>query len=95
MSQIVKKIDDLGRISIPKEMRRALHWMVNDKIELNFSPEQGTIVLKKSNPSFSEQMFEIKDALTEWAQENDVKLSNEFQDNFLNLIESIQKICNS
>ena len=28
--KIIKKIDDLGRIAIPKEIRRALRWMGGD-----------------------------------------------------------------
>lgn len=31
---IVKKIDSVGRIVIPMELRNSLHWKSNDEIEL-------------------------------------------------------------
>lgn len=31
---IIRKIDDTGRIAIPKDIRRSLRWMGGDEIEL-------------------------------------------------------------
>ena len=31
---IIKKIDDIGRIAIPRDVRRALRWMGGDEIEI-------------------------------------------------------------
>lgn len=42
---MIKKIDDLGRIAIPKEIRRALRLMGGDSIEI--IQENNTIILKK------------------------------------------------
>lgn len=30
----IKKIDDLGRLSIPRDLRRTLRWMGGDEIEI-------------------------------------------------------------
>lgn len=38
--KIIKKIDDLGRIAIPKEIRRALRWMGGDEIEINLNDDR-------------------------------------------------------
>lgn len=46
---IIRRIDDLGRIVIPKELRRELHIMENDPFEIGI--EGGKIVLEKYSPS--------------------------------------------
>lgn len=46
---IVRRIDDLGRIVIPKEIRRNLHIRESDSIEI-FTGRDGEIVLKKYSP---------------------------------------------
>lgn len=44
---IVRRLDDLGRWAIPKEIRRVLGWEEGDPLELYFDRENKTIVLKK------------------------------------------------
>lgn len=44
---IVRRLDDLGRWAIPKEIRRVLGWKEGDPLELYFDKENKTIVLKK------------------------------------------------
>jgi len=46
---IVRRIDDLGRIVIPKEIRRTLRFRESDPIEI-FTGTQGEIILKKYSP---------------------------------------------
>lgn len=46
---IVRKIDDLGRIVIPKEMRKTLHIHEGDALEI-FIEQKGEIILKKYTP---------------------------------------------
>ena len=46
---IVRRIDDLGRIVIPKEIRRTLHIRESDPIEI-FTDREGQIVLRKYSP---------------------------------------------
>ena len=46
---IVRRIDDLGRIVIPKELRRTLRIRESDPIEI-FSGKEGEIILKKYSP---------------------------------------------
>ena len=55
---IVRRIDDLGRIVIPKEIRRTLHIRESDPLEIFtdregleiFTEQNGAIVLKKYSP---------------------------------------------
>ena len=49
---IIRKIDELGRIVIPKELRRTLHIKADDPIEI-FTADDGVIALRKYEPSNS------------------------------------------
>ena len=53
---IVRRIDDLGRIVIPKEIRRVLHIKESDPIEI-FAGREGEIVLKKYSPIGELEIF--------------------------------------
>ena len=44
---IVRRLDELGRLVIPKEIRRTLGWEEGDPLELYFDRENKAIVLKK------------------------------------------------
>ena len=46
---IVRRIDDLGRVVIPKEIRRTLRIREGDPLEI-FTDKEGEIVLKKYSP---------------------------------------------
>lgn len=46
---IVRRIDDLGRIVIPKEIRRTLRIRESDPLEI-FTDKEGEIILKKYSP---------------------------------------------
>lgn len=46
---IVRRIDDLGRIVIPKEIRRTLHIRETDPMEI-YTDTEGQIILKKYSP---------------------------------------------
>lgn len=45
---IVRKLDDLGRIVLPKELRVTMHLNVKDSVE--FYTESDTIILRKYEP---------------------------------------------
>ena len=46
---IVRRIDDLGRIVIPKEIRRTLRIREGDPLEI-FTDREGKVILKKYSP---------------------------------------------
>lgn len=46
---IVRRIDDLGRVVIPKEIRRTLRIREGDPLEI-FTDHEGEIILKKYSP---------------------------------------------
>lgn len=59
---IVRKIDDLGRVVIPKEIRRSLHIHEGDPLEI-FIEQKGQIILKKYAP-----MGDILDISSQYAE---------------------------
>lgn len=46
---IVRRIDDLGRVVVPKEIRRTLRIREGDPLEI-FTDAEGMIILKKYSP---------------------------------------------
>ncbi len=46
---IVRKVDELGRIVLPRELRRTLN--INDKDEIEIFVENQSIILRKYEPT--------------------------------------------
>jgi len=59
---IVRRIDDLGRVVIPKEIRRTLRIREGDPLEI-FTDREGGIILKKYSP-----IGELGDFAREYAE---------------------------
>ena len=59
---IVRRIDDLGRVVIPKEIRRTLRIREGDPLEI-FTDRDGSVILKKYSP-----IGEITDFSNEYAE---------------------------
>lgn len=78
---IIKKMDDLGRICIPKELRRSLRWMGGDEIEI-IPTDDGGINLRKHEKNTIPILQTLR---AEW------KNDSEIDSYFINLIEAIQE----
>lgn len=63
---IVRRIDDLGRVVIPKEIRRTLRIREGDPLEI-FTDNEGQVILKKYSPvgELSAFVKEYADALSQ------------------------------
>ncbi|HHU69024.1 MAG TPA: stage V sporulation protein T [Thermoanaerobacterales bacterium] len=59
---IVRRIDDLGRVVIPKEIRRTLRIREGDPLEI-FTDREGEVILKKYSP-----IGELGDFAKEYAE---------------------------
>ena len=53
---IVRRIDDLGRVVIPKEIRRTMRIKEGDPLEI-FTDRQGEVIFKKYSPISELQSF--------------------------------------
>lgn len=84
-----RKLDDLGRISIPKEFRKTLHWYPGAEIEMN-PQEDGSIILKKYEPNFSKRVENLRQELKEYQIEE----TNSFDTNLDSLLEEVLKQLN-
>jgi len=62
---VVRRIDDLGRVVIPKEIRRTLRIKEGDPLEI-FTDKEGEVILKKYSPigELSEFAEEYAETLT-------------------------------
>lgn len=67
---IVRRIDDLGRVVIPKEIRRTLRIREGDPLEI-FVDRDGEVILKKYSP-----ISELSDFSKEYAEALFDSLSN-------------------
>ena len=71
---IIRRIDELGRIVIPKELRRTLHIKADDPIEI-FTAEDGVIALRKYEPTDS--VISYLDLLEELINDEEFRHKNE------------------
>lgn len=62
MTGIIRRIDDLGRIVIPKEIRKTLRIKEGDPLEI-FTDKEGEVILKKYSP-----IGELSEFATEYAE---------------------------
>ena len=60
---IVRRIDDLGRVVIPKEIRRTLRIREGDPLEI-FTDRDGEVILKKYSPISELGQFAVEYAET-------------------------------
>ena len=69
---IVRRIDDLGRIIIPKEIRRTLHIREGDPLEL-YTDDKGSVIFRKYQHNAAEDIFQLAvdvNALEDFSEEN-------------------------
>lgn len=59
---IVRRIDDLGRIVIPKEIRRTMHIHEGDPLEIFLSPE-GYVCFKKCETNVYDDLCDLAEAM--------------------------------
>lgn len=65
MAGFNRKMDDLGRLIIPKEVRKTLHWCPGDEIEIT-PQDDGSIILKKYEPDYSRRIENLRQELREY-----------------------------
>ena len=59
---IVRRIDDLGRVVIPKEIRRTMRIKEGDPLEI-YTDREGEVIFKKYSP-----IGEMQDFATDYAE---------------------------
>lgn len=74
---IVRRVDELGRVVIPKEIRRTLRIREGDPLDISVDSQNATISIKKYHPEKifdfnDEELEEIIEALKERAVVRDL-----------------------
>ena len=87
---MIKKIDDIGRIALPKDLRRSLRWMGGDEIEIVDNGDN-SITLRKYEPGYAAKLSSIRTEASQWAEENDIFFNADFENAFDKIIEEIKK----
>ena len=64
---IIRRIDDLGRVVIPKEIRRSCHIREGDPLEIFL--EEGCICFSKYQPDIPTKIFDGFNELKEYASD--------------------------
>lgn len=77
---VTKKMDDIGRITIPKDIRSSLRWMGGDEIEIIVNND-GTVLLRKYENDTVKRLEELR---AEWSGDPGV------EQRFLELIDLIK-----
>lgn len=77
---VTRIIDDLGRIAIPKDIRRSFRWMGGDEIEIIPDEKEGTILLRQYHNDTARKLEKLRE---EW--ENEPSIIAEF-DKLIDLI---------
>lgn len=82
-SGIVRRLDDLGRIVIPHEIRRAFGLRENDALEIYVDNQNDQIILRRRAPSLKGQLEgiykEVFENLYDYPPEQKEKLKDAFR----------------
>lgn len=79
---VVKKMDDIGRVVIPRDLRNSLRWMGGDEIEIILNSDDNTVLLRRHQNNTAEQLKELS---ADW--KDDPEVEQKFLD-LISLIES-------
>lgn len=66
---VTRIIDDLGRVAIPKDIRRSFRWMGGDEIEIIPDEKEGTILLRQYHNDTARKLEKLRE---EWQNEPNI-----------------------
>lgn len=87
---MVKRIDDVGRVAIPKDLRRSLRWLGGDEIEI-IDNKDGSLTLRKYEPKFAAKLSSFRAEVGVWADDNGVPFGADFEEAFDLIIQDVKK----
>lgn len=85
---IVRRIDDLGRILIPKEVREMLHLKEGTAMEIYTNEKKNSIILEKYSENPVQEQLKILDEILK-----DLETSEE-KDEMREHVQAIQELLN-
>lgn len=72
---IVRRVDDLGRVVIPKEVRHAMRIREGEALEI-YTTQEGEVIFKKYNPTISHDLSNYADSIEEVLRQNDAPVED-------------------
>lgn len=87
---MAKKLDNAGRVTIPRELRRALHWMDGDLIDIQ--QKGNSLILTKNSPETAETLKTEFRFFQEWAEETGTTIPQDLTEEFYSLVDRIQEL---
>lgn len=63
---LTRRLDELGRVVIPKEIRRTFGIRENDALEICVDEQKGWIILRRHAPSVKRQVKDIQEEIAHW-----------------------------
>ena len=88
---IIRKIDDVGRISIPRDIRRQLNWYGSDEIEIVVNPDDSITCRKHIQDELSFEQFQKKVMEMQIAFQDTMRDSSEVVRAFNDLMTKLQE----
>ena len=88
---IIRKIDDVGRIAIPKDIRRELRWMGGDELEIITNPDESITIRRPTANISSEKVYSLSEDLREWGKSNKAPI-NDYIEKLSQLTELMKEI---
>jgi AbrB family looped-hinge helix DNA binding protein len=77
LSGFINRVDDLGRVVIPKEIRRVLKIHTGDKLEISLNSEDKIVINKYKEPELKDKLIE---AFADWDITEQQKFLNELKE---------------
>lgn len=74
---IIRRVDDLGRVAIPKELRRQIKIEEGDLLIYSIDTKAGTIEIKKCNPAPLKGEKTVEQKANDWIMEHEKEMLNE------------------
>lgn len=75
---MTRRLDDLGRVVIPKEIRRSFGIRENDALEICVDEQKKEIILRKRTPSLKGQVEALRNEILENIYECSLEKKEEF-----------------
>lgn len=91
---IIRRIDDLGRIVIPREIRHTLHIKEGDPLEI-YLDNEGGVVFKKYDPGYIQSLYSAFDNLIEYYKTHGVTEDKEWISKINTLKDETKKVLDS
>ena len=84
---IVRRIDDLGRVVIPKEIRRTMRIREGDPLEIFIASDNSGIILKRYHTGMQDDLENIRKHIVDNVHTNDATKVTDYFNHIYDILE--------